>query len=103
MFDELDYRLEAAQPGRVRPSATAGHPFVRVPAVVTERSAERVLTSEWVDGRTWSQFEGTASAEQRQLAGEVLFRFAQRLASTTPGPSTATRTPATTASTTTGA
>jgi predicted unusual protein kinase regulating ubiquinone biosynthesis (AarF/ABC1/UbiB family) len=77
MADELDYRIEARHQSEFA-GRYAGHPFVRIPAVVTERSTQRVLTSEWVDGRTWSQFEGTAGAELRQHAGEVLFRFAQR-------------------------
>jgi predicted unusual protein kinase regulating ubiquinone biosynthesis (AarF/ABC1/UbiB family) len=77
MFDELDYRLEARNQTEFA-ERFRGHPFVRVPAVVTDRSAERVMTSEWARGRTWSQFEATATEAQRQRAAEVLFRFAQR-------------------------
>jgi predicted unusual protein kinase regulating ubiquinone biosynthesis (AarF/ABC1/UbiB family) len=76
MVDELDYRLEARNQTEFA-DRYRGHPYVRIPGVVTERSAERVLTSEWVDGRSWSQFEGTATDDQRQRAAEVLFRFAQ--------------------------
>nr|WP_283251209.1 AarF/ABC1/UbiB kinase family protein [Rhabdothermincola salaria] len=76
MADELDYRREAdAQTGFAR--RYAGHPFVRIPEVVPERSATRVLTSEWVDGLTFDEFRATASAELRQRAAEVLFRFVQ--------------------------
>ena len=76
MADELDYRIEArCQTEFAERYAT--HPFISVPAVVTERSARRVITSEWVDGQTWAQFEATAGYELRQRAAEVLFRFAQ--------------------------
>jgi predicted unusual protein kinase regulating ubiquinone biosynthesis (AarF/ABC1/UbiB family) len=76
MGDELDYALEA---GNQREFADRyrDHPFVRVPDVVPELSRQRVLTSEWVEGRTWAQFEETATPAQRQRAAEVLFRFAQ--------------------------
>ena len=42
-----------------------------------ERSARRVITSEWVDGNAWSEFLATSDDAQRQRAAEVLFRFAQ--------------------------
>jgi predicted unusual protein kinase regulating ubiquinone biosynthesis (AarF/ABC1/UbiB family) len=75
MGDELDYRTEAAAQIEFA-ERFAGHPFIRIPAVVPERTARRVLTTEWVDGRRWDQFLSTASYEQRQHAAEVLFRFA---------------------------
>lgn len=76
MADELDYRHEAAaQTGFAE--RYAGHPFVRVPSVVAERSAARVLTSEWVDGLTFDEFRTEASPELRQRTAEVLFRFVQ--------------------------
>lgn len=76
MFDELDYRLEAANQHEFA-ERYEGHPFVHVPDVVPERSSERVLTSEWADGRTWAEFEETATPAERQRAAEILFRFAQ--------------------------
>jgi predicted unusual protein kinase regulating ubiquinone biosynthesis (AarF/ABC1/UbiB family) len=76
MGDELDYRIEATHQHEFA-ARYATHPFIRVPAVLPELSAQRVLTSEWVDGLRWSEFEASATEEQRQRAGEVLFRFAQ--------------------------
>ena len=76
MGDELDYRIEAAHQAEFA-RGYRGHPFITVPAVVEELSTQRVLTSEWVDGRSWADFLATADAEQRQRAGEILFRFAQ--------------------------
>ncbi|MDQ6697709.1 MAG: AarF/ABC1/UbiB kinase family protein, partial [Actinomycetota bacterium] len=76
MADELDYRIEARCQTEFA-NRYATHPFIHVPAVVPERSARRVITSEWADGQTWAQFEATATGALRQRAAEVLFRFAQ--------------------------
>src|SRR5438067_6628927 len=76
MADELDYRLEA----RLQQDFAdryRGHPFIHVPDVVFERSSQRVITSEWVDGLTWAQFEEQASDADKQHASEILFRFAE--------------------------
>jgi predicted unusual protein kinase regulating ubiquinone biosynthesis (AarF/ABC1/UbiB family) len=76
MIDELDYEHEARCQSEIG-AIYAGHPFIRIPAVIPERSARRVLTSEWVDGLRWEDFLEQASPETRQRAAEVLFRFAQ--------------------------
>jgi predicted unusual protein kinase regulating ubiquinone biosynthesis (AarF/ABC1/UbiB family) len=76
MRDELDYELEAANQtefaGHFR-----GHPFITIPAVDAATSTKRVLTSEWVDGLSWAEFESTAEPPARQRAGESIWRFAQ--------------------------
>ena len=74
--EELDYRLEA---GNVTEFAErfAGHPWVRIPRLVAERSGERVLTTEWVEGMSWEEFATSASRETKQRAGEVIWRFGQ--------------------------
>src|SRR3954453_14132425 len=46
MVDELDYEHEARCQSELG-AIYAGHPFIRIPAVVPERSARRVLTTEW--------------------------------------------------------
>jgi predicted unusual protein kinase regulating ubiquinone biosynthesis (AarF/ABC1/UbiB family) len=76
MADELDYRHEAAAQSAFA-ERYRGHPFVRIPAVVPERSARRVLTSEWVDGATFAEVLAAGSPDDHQRVGEVLFRFAQ--------------------------
>ena len=78
MGEELDYRREAANQAEFA-ALYRDHPFIHVPDVVPEHSAERVITTEWADGLTWAQFETTASPAVKQRAGEVLFRFAQGL------------------------
>ena len=55
-----------------------GHPFVQgPPAVVRERSARRVPTSEWVDGATFAELLAQGTPAEHQHVAEVLFRFAQ--------------------------
>ena len=76
MADELDYRLEAKLQTEFA-ERYAGHPFIHIPRVVPERSARRVLTSEWVEGKRWDEFLSTADQAAKDHAGEVLFRFAQ--------------------------
>src|SRR5256886_15505166 len=73
MADELDYRLEA----RLQQDFAdryRGHPFIHVPDVVFDRSAQRVMTTEWADGLTWAQFEEQAAVADKQRATEILFR-----------------------------
>jgi predicted unusual protein kinase regulating ubiquinone biosynthesis (AarF/ABC1/UbiB family) len=71
--EELDYRIEAENQTEFR-SHYDGHPFIRVPAVVTELSTERVLTMDHHDGLRW-----TAALDQpqglRDTWGEVIDRF----------------------------
>jgi predicted unusual protein kinase regulating ubiquinone biosynthesis (AarF/ABC1/UbiB family) len=76
MRDELDYELEAVSQTEFGVHF-AGHPFVTIPAVDPATSTKRVLTSEWVDGMSWAEFEATAAAPARQRAGESIWRFAQ--------------------------
>jgi predicted unusual protein kinase regulating ubiquinone biosynthesis (AarF/ABC1/UbiB family) len=73
IVEELDYRIEADNQ-RLFADYYRGHPFVHVPEVVGELCSGRVLTTELATGarfaevRTWSQ-------EQRNLAGETIYRF----------------------------
>ncbi|MGQ0742877.1 MAG: ABC1 kinase family protein [Acidimicrobiales bacterium] len=76
MGDELDYRLEARCQQEFA-DRYRGHPFIHVPNVVAERSARRVITSDWVDGVSWAEFLARADRPARQRAAEILFRFAE--------------------------
>lgn len=76
MREELDYRLEA-QNLREFGGLFANHPWVRIPTLVPELSSERVLTTEWVDGMSFEEFQRSASHATKQRAGEVIWRFAQ--------------------------
>ena len=76
MADELDYRLEARLQEEFA-NRYDTHPFINVPHVVPERCAQRVLTSEWVEGMRWQEFLDWADRAQKDQAGEVIMRFTQ--------------------------
>ncbi len=76
MREELDYEIEARNVAEFE-LLFAGHPWVRVPRLVPEFSTRRLLTTEWVDGISFEEFRRTASADTKQRAGEVIWRFAQ--------------------------
>jgi predicted unusual protein kinase regulating ubiquinone biosynthesis (AarF/ABC1/UbiB family) len=73
IFEELDYRQEAANQ-QLFADYYAGHPFIAVPRVRTDLSAERVLTTELATGARFAELDGW-SQEERNLAGETIFRF----------------------------
>jgi predicted unusual protein kinase regulating ubiquinone biosynthesis (AarF/ABC1/UbiB family) len=71
--EELDYELEASN-HRAMARAYKGHPFIVVPDVVMDLCRERVLVTEFVDGRRFGEIRG-APKETRDRWGEVLVRF----------------------------
>jgi len=73
LTDELDYEHEAQQ-HRAFARTWRGHPFIYVPAVVTELSTEHVLVSEWVDGIGFEEVR-ELDRETRDRFGEIIFRF----------------------------
>jgi predicted unusual protein kinase regulating ubiquinone biosynthesis (AarF/ABC1/UbiB family) len=73
IFEELDYRLEAAQQ-QVFAGYFADHPFIHVPGVVPELSTTRVLVTELADGVRFSEALEWPQSD-RDLAGETIFRF----------------------------
>jgi predicted unusual protein kinase regulating ubiquinone biosynthesis (AarF/ABC1/UbiB family) len=76
MIEELDYRREFANQHEFA-NYFRGHPFIRVPDVLSATSGRTVITSEWVDGVGFDTFASRATATARQHAGEVIWRFAQ--------------------------
>lgn len=72
--EELDYRQEAANI-RAFADIYRGHPFIRIPEVIEEASADRILTMTFVEGMNWPEAR-EAGQELRDRWGEVLFRFA---------------------------
>jgi len=71
--DELDYELEA-QNHRSLARIFRGHPFIFVPDVLTELCHERVIVSEYVEGRGFEELKRLPVAE-RDRVGEIIFRF----------------------------
>ncbi|MBK5286906.1 MAG: AarF/ABC1/UbiB kinase family protein [Acidimicrobiia bacterium] len=74
--EELDYELEAQRQQQFA-DYYAAHPFIHVPSVIPQLSTASVLTSELAEGVRFSEAE-TWPAEQRDLAGEAIFRFVFR-------------------------
>jgi predicted unusual protein kinase regulating ubiquinone biosynthesis (AarF/ABC1/UbiB family) len=71
--DELDYELEASNQ-RTLARLYRGHPFIHVPAVVTELCRERVIVTDFVEGERFEQI-ASSGQEERDRVGEILYRF----------------------------
>ncbi|HZL48751.1 MAG TPA: AarF/ABC1/UbiB kinase family protein [Solirubrobacteraceae bacterium] len=71
--EELDYELEAQNQRRIA-RIYKGHPFIVVPDVVSGLSRERVIVSDFVEGRGFEEMKGLPQAERDQI-GEIIFRF----------------------------
>jgi predicted unusual protein kinase regulating ubiquinone biosynthesis (AarF/ABC1/UbiB family) len=74
LVDELDYQREASYQDAFF-QRYDGHPFVRVPRVFAEYCRPRVLTSEYMPGVDFETMLATASHEERQRYGEIIYRF----------------------------
>ena len=73
VLEELDYDHEA-QNQRTFARAYRGHPFIRVPDVVTRLSHSRVLVTEYVEGAGFDAVK-RMGAEERNRFAEIVFRF----------------------------
>ncbi|MDQ3675649.1 MAG: AarF/ABC1/UbiB kinase family protein [Actinomycetota bacterium] len=71
--EELDYELEA-QNQRTLARLYRGHPFMVVPGVVTSLSHEKVVVTEFVNGRSFEEVKQLPQ-EERDRLGEIIFRF----------------------------
>jgi predicted unusual protein kinase regulating ubiquinone biosynthesis (AarF/ABC1/UbiB family) len=76
VLEELDYRREASNQ-RLMAAYYEGHPTIHIPAVVDELSTRRVVTSDLSDGARFAELQ-TWSQEERDLAGETIYRFVFR-------------------------
>jgi transcriptional regulator with XRE-family HTH domain len=74
-LEECDYLQEAAHQEQFR-RLWAGRPGVRVPRVFEALTTRRVLVSEFVAGHDLRTFVATATAEEKDRAGERLFELA---------------------------
>ena len=71
--EELDYELEADN-HRALAREYRGHPFVHVPAVITDLCRERVIVTEFVEGERFEWLIARPEDERNEYA-EKLFRF----------------------------
>ncbi|MDO9354611.1 MAG: AarF/ABC1/UbiB kinase family protein, partial [Solirubrobacteraceae bacterium] len=72
--EEVDYELESQRHRQIE-RALRGHPDIRVPTVDTRRSTRRVLTTEFVDARTFDDVRKNGDLAERSRFGELIFRF----------------------------
>jgi predicted unusual protein kinase regulating ubiquinone biosynthesis (AarF/ABC1/UbiB family) len=71
--EELDYRREAANMTAFA-ELYRGHPFIRIPDVVAEASADRVLTMTYLDGLNWETAQH-ADQDLKNTWAEVISRM----------------------------
>ena len=76
VLEELDYQQEASNQQAVA-AYFAGHPTIHIPAIVSELSTRRVVTSELADGARFAELAGW-SQQERDLAAETIYRFTFR-------------------------
>jgi predicted unusual protein kinase regulating ubiquinone biosynthesis (AarF/ABC1/UbiB family) len=73
IVEELDYAREAENQRKFL-ALYDGHPFIRVPRLHASHSTARVLTSEFVSGRSFADVCALDEAT-RSRYGEIIFRF----------------------------
>lgn len=76
LSEELDYALEAEHQMRFF-SYYQDHPFIVIPKVIGELSSKMVLTSELVEGASFSEVMSW-SQNEKDMIGETIFRFVFR-------------------------
>ncbi|HTA08010.1 MAG TPA: AarF/ABC1/UbiB kinase family protein [Streptosporangiaceae bacterium] len=76
VLEELDYRSEAANQQRFA-AYYRDHPTIHVPAIISDLSTRRVLTSELSDGARFAELASWPQQE-RNLAAETIYRFVFR-------------------------
>ena len=75
MTEEFDYTREASNQEHFA-DRYRGHAFVKIPEVVREHSATRVLTSEFVPGRRFYDVVENDTPDEKDRWGEIISRFA---------------------------
>lgn len=71
--EEVDYRREAGSIAAFS-ELYRGHPFIRIPEIVTEASSDKVLTMTFLDGMGWAPAQ-QAEQDLRNTWAEVITRF----------------------------
>ena len=73
IHEELDYRHEAATITSFS-ELYRGHPFIRIPQVVSEVSSDRILTMTYLDGMDWARAQH-ADQDLKNTWAEAIMRF----------------------------
>jgi predicted unusual protein kinase regulating ubiquinone biosynthesis (AarF/ABC1/UbiB family) len=74
--EELDYEREAVNQAQFA-AFYDGHPTIRVPKIISELSAKRVITSELATGVRFAEFL-TWPQEEKDLTAETIYRYVFR-------------------------
>jgi len=74
LVDELDYQQEA-QYQQAFFERYDGHPFIRVPGVFPDWCRPRVITTEYVEGRSFDDMVAEADEATQRRYGEIIYRF----------------------------
>jgi predicted unusual protein kinase regulating ubiquinone biosynthesis (AarF/ABC1/UbiB family) len=74
LMEELDYTKEAANQKMLR-EAWEGDPVVVIPKVIDELTTQRVLVTEWFDGKKFDDM-WKAPQDERNRIGREIYRFA---------------------------
>lgn len=77
LLEECDYGCELCNLEEFE-RAWREDPEVWVPSAIPELCGEAVLTTEFVEGRSWQEMLGSSSQDERNRYGQALFRFAFR-------------------------
>ncbi len=73
IHEELDYELEASNQ-KALSRLFRGHPFIYIPDVVTSLSHEKVVVTEFVQGRGFEELKQLPQ-DERDRIGEIIYRF----------------------------
>ena len=73
IHEELDYELEASNQKSLA-RLFKGHPFIYIPDVITSLSHEKVVVTEFVEGRGFEEIKQLPQAERDRI-GEIIYRF----------------------------
>jgi predicted unusual protein kinase regulating ubiquinone biosynthesis (AarF/ABC1/UbiB family) len=74
--EELDYGREAGNQ-RLLAAYYDGHPTIHIPAIISELSTRRIVTSELSGGARFAELAGWPQ-DERDLAAETIYRFVFR-------------------------
>jgi predicted unusual protein kinase regulating ubiquinone biosynthesis (AarF/ABC1/UbiB family) len=76
LLEEVDYLIEAKNQMTFY-EFYKHHPFIKIPLVYSDYSTDKILTTEFISGKSFYEIKA-ASQNERNLAAEAIYRFAFR-------------------------
>jgi len=74
VLNECDFEREAQNQVRFYEAFKTDTEII-IPKVILSHSRKNILTSEWCNGKSWTEFKRTANHEERSQAGKIISRF----------------------------